>query len=45
VLHGGYYEVRPAGLDGTGEISLRDLVKFVLTIHQQSHRSAYGLAA
>jgi pilus assembly protein CpaF len=33
LLHGGYYEVRPAGLDGTGEISLRDLVKFVLTIH------------
>jgi pilus assembly protein CpaF len=30
VLHGGYYEIRPAGLDGTGEISLRDLVKFVL---------------
>lgn len=30
VLHGGYYEVRPEGLDGTGEISLRDLVKFVL---------------
>ena len=32
VLHGGYYEVRPAGLDGTGEISLRDLVKFVLAM-------------
>jgi len=30
--HGGYYEVRPAGLDGTGEISLRDLVKFVLAM-------------
>jgi pilus assembly protein CpaF len=30
VLHGGYYETRPAGLDGTGEIGLRDLVKFVL---------------
>ena len=30
LTHGTYYEVRPAGLDGTGEISLRDLVKFVL---------------
>lgn len=30
ILHGGYYEVRPPGLDGEGEISLRDLVKFVL---------------
>ena len=25
VAHGGYYEVRPPGLDGTGEITLRDL--------------------
>ena len=32
LLHGGYYEVRPPGLDGTGEISLRDLVKFVLAM-------------
>jgi pilus assembly protein CpaF len=30
VTHGSYYEVRPPSLDGTGEISLRDLVKFVL---------------
>jgi len=30
VIHGGYYEVRPSALDGTGEISLRDLVRFVL---------------
>ena len=30
VTHGSYYEVRPSALDGTGEISLRDLVKFVL---------------
>jgi Type II/IV secretion system protein len=30
VTHGSYYEVRPPALDGTGEISLRDLVKFVL---------------
>jgi pilus assembly protein CpaF len=32
ILHGAYYEVRPPGLDGTGEISLRDLVKFVLAM-------------
>ena len=32
VLHGGYYEVRPPGLDGSGEISLRDLVKFTLAM-------------
>lgn len=32
LLHGGYYEIRPAGLDGTGEITLRDLVKFVLAM-------------
>lgn len=32
LLHGGYYEVRPSGLDGTGEITLRDLVKFVLAM-------------
>jgi len=30
--HGGYYEVRPNGVDGTGEISLRDLVKFNLAM-------------
>lgn len=30
--HGGYYEVRPSGIDGTGEISLRDLVKFTLAM-------------
>jgi pilus assembly protein CpaF len=28
--HGAYYEARPPGFDGTGEIALRDLVKFVL---------------
>lgn len=32
VLHGAYYEVRPPGVDGTGEIGLRDLVKFVLAM-------------
>ena len=31
-VHGAYYEVRPPGLDGSGEISLRDLVKFVLAM-------------
>jgi pilus assembly protein CpaF len=30
LTHGAYYEVRPPGLDGHGEISLRDLVKFIL---------------
>lgn len=30
--HGGYYEVRPSSIDGTGEISLRDLVKFTLAM-------------
>jgi len=30
LVHGAYYEVRPPGLDGTGEIDLRQLVKFVL---------------
>jgi pilus assembly protein CpaF len=32
VVHGAYYEVRPPGLDSTGEISLRDLVKFVMAM-------------
>lgn len=32
VTHGSYYEVRPPSLDGTGEITLRDLVKFVLAM-------------
>jgi pilus assembly protein CpaF len=32
ITHGSYYEVRPATLDGTGEISLRDLVKFALAM-------------
>jgi hypothetical protein len=38
VTHGSYYEVRPPALDGTGEISLRDLVKFVLTNYELWHR-------
>jgi pilus assembly protein CpaF len=32
VTHGSYYEVRPPALDGTGEISLRHLVKFILAM-------------
>jgi pilus assembly protein CpaF len=32
ITHGSYYEVRPPALDGTGEIALRDLVKFVLAM-------------
>lgn len=32
VTHGGYYEARPPAMDGSGEISLRDLVKFVLSM-------------
>ena len=32
LVHGAYYEVRPPALDGTGEIALRDLVKFVLAM-------------
>ncbi len=32
LTHGAYYEVRPPALDGSGEISLRDLVKFVLAM-------------
>jgi hypothetical protein len=40
LVHGAYYEVRPPGLDGTGEISLRDLVKFVLAMFRFSYISA-----
>ena len=32
ITHGSYYEARPPSLDGTGEVSLRDLVKFVLAM-------------
>lgn len=32
IAHGAYYEVRPPALDGTGEITMRDLVKFVLAM-------------
>lgn len=32
LLHGSYYEARPPSLDGTGEISLRDLVKVTLAM-------------
>lgn len=30
LVHGSYYESRPPSLDGSGEISLRDLVKVIL---------------
>jgi pilus assembly protein CpaF len=32
IMHGTYYEVRLPGLDGSGEIDLRALVKFVLAM-------------
>lgn len=32
IVHGSYYEARPPSLDGTGAISLRDLVKIVLAM-------------
>jgi pilus assembly protein CpaF len=32
ITHGGYYEARPPALDGSAEIALRDLVKFVLAM-------------
>ncbi len=32
LTHGSYYEVRPPGLDGGSEITLRDLVKFTLAM-------------
>lgn len=32
LVHGSYYEARPAALDGSGEISLRQLVKLVLAM-------------
>lgn len=32
LVHGSYYEARAPSLDGTGEISLRDLVKIVLAM-------------
>lgn len=32
LVHGSFYESRPPGLDGSGEVSLRDLVKVVLAM-------------
>ncbi|HEX9848091.1 MAG TPA: ATPase, T2SS/T4P/T4SS family [Acidimicrobiia bacterium] len=32
LIHGSYYEARPPSLDGTGEITLRDLVKVILAM-------------
>ena len=45
ITHGSYYEVRPPALDGTGEITLRDLVKFVLTIRRGAFRAFYSSPA
>jgi len=39
LVHGSYYEARPPSLDGTGEISLRDLVKVTLATAIGSHRA------
>jgi pilus assembly protein CpaF len=32
IIHGSFYEARPPALDGSGEVSLRDLVKVVLAM-------------
>jgi pilus assembly protein CpaF len=32
IVHGSFYEARPPGLDGKGEVNLRDLVKVVLAM-------------
>ncbi|MDX1619396.1 MAG: ATPase, T2SS/T4P/T4SS family [Nitriliruptorales bacterium] len=32
LTHGAYYEARPPALDGSSEVSLRDLVKFILAM-------------
>jgi pilus assembly protein CpaF len=32
ITHGSFYEARPPGLDGASEVSLRDLVKFILAM-------------
>jgi pilus assembly protein CpaF len=32
IVHGSFYEARPPGLDGKGEVTLRDLVKVVLAM-------------
>ncbi len=32
LVHGAFYETRPPGMDGSGEITLRHLVKFVLAM-------------
>lgn len=32
IIHGQYYEARPPALDGSGEITLRHLVKFILAM-------------
>lgn len=32
IVHGSFYEARPPGLDGKGEVTLRDLVKVILAM-------------
>lgn len=32
LIHGSYYEARPPSLEGTGEVTLRDLVKVILAM-------------
>lgn len=32
ITHGGYYEARPPALDGSGEVPLRQLIKFLLAM-------------
>lgn len=32
IVHGSYYEARPPGIDGAGEVSLRHLVKVILAM-------------
>ena len=40
LVHGSFYEARPPGLDGSGEVSLRDLVKVVLAMLFRPHPGA-----
>ena len=40
LVHGSYYESRPPSLDGSGEISLRDLVKVILATWSRSQAVA-----
>ncbi len=42
LVHGSYYEARPPGLDGSGEIPLRQLVKVILAIFYFSYYCEQG---